>query len=90
MVVAIVGGIVVSLATSEDHSPKTAIARVASGLFCAVLFPDVLMDFLGLSPETYGNAIAGLLAMTGYSLSKIFTNINRQVLLDVVKAVRGK
>ena len=67
---AIAGGIAVSMVTSEEHSARSSIGRVLSGLFFAVVFPDPLLNFLGRDPEIYGNATAGLLAMTGYAIAK--------------------
>ena len=87
LLVAVLGGIIVSIITSEDHDLKSASARIASGLFFAVVFPDPILSFLQRDPDIYGNALAGLLAMTGYAIAKTLVTTGP---IDWIKAWRGK
>ncbi|ETX26418.1 hypothetical protein RISW2_04980 [Roseivivax isoporae LMG 25204] len=87
MVVAVVGGIVVSMVTSEEHDLKSSAGRICSGLFFAIVFPDPILNFLERDPETYGNALAGLLAMTGYAIAKAIVTSGPA---DWIAAWRGK
>lgn len=90
MIFMVFSGIMVSIAVSENHSPKIAFARVMSGLFCAVAFPDLFLHFFSLDAEIYGNATAGLFAMVGYSLARMFANIDTKTILNIIAAVKGK
>lgn len=88
--VSIIGGIIVSILTAENHSVWIATARVACGLFCAVVFTDPLLDILMRDPEIYRNAMAGLLAVSGYAGVRMINSANWSKLSDLIKAVRSK
>ncbi len=90
MVAAVLGGIVVSILTSEEHTIRMAAARVASGLFCATMFPGPLLDLLGRDPEVYGNAVAGLLAMTGYAIAKNLVGLTGGQIAEWVAVILGR
>ena len=85
----VIGGIFLSILTSENHSPKIAIARVSSGLFCAIFLTDLTIYIIGSDPESSKEAIAGLLAMSGYGIARIFANIDRKAIMDIIIAIRG-
>lgn len=90
MILSIIGGVIVSIITSENHSPKIAIARVASGLFCAIALTDLVIWLVGVDPVSSREAIAGLLAMSGYGIARIFANIDKKTIMEIVTAVRGQ
>lgn len=85
----IAAGLAVSMLASGKHSLRLAIARIACGSFCAVLFPGPILDFLGRDPAVYGNFLAGLLAMTGYALVRLIANLDAKQMLELVRAIRG-
>ncbi|ETW11198.1 hypothetical protein ATO8_18630 [Roseivivax marinus] len=87
MLIAVGGGILVSIITSDDHSLKSGTGRILAGLFFAVVFPDPILTFLDRDPVVYGNALAGLLAMTGYAIAKALVSTGP---LDWIAAWRGK
>ena len=87
MIVAIGGGILVSMLTSEDHNLKSGTARILAGLFFAIVFPDPILAVLERDPEVYGNALSGLLAMTGYAIAKTLVSTGP---MDWIQAWRGK
>lgn len=85
----ILGGVVVSIITTETHSVKIGAARLFSGVFCAVIFTDPIMDLWDFNPDIYENAVAGLLAITGYAVAKIIASLKLQDLMNFVKIFRG-
>lgn len=90
LLVAILGGIVVSVLASEHHSPREAILRVAAGLFFAWFFPGPVLEFLGRDPTVYGNAVAGLFAMTGYALARFFVTTDGQTFAEIIAIALGR
>lgn len=86
---AIVGGLVVSVLSSEKHSIMVGLTRISSGLFCSVFFADPFIHHMSLDPNTYRNGVAGLFAMMGYALTRFVANIDRTTLIDIIKALRG-
>lgn len=90
LVAAILGGIAVSILASENHSPREALARVAAGLFAATVLPTPVLEWLGRDPDVYGNAVAGLFAMTGYALARMLVTTDRQALADFIATVLGR
>lgn len=89
-VAAIFGGTIISVITSEKHSLLISLTRVLSGVFCALFFTEPLVDLLSLNPDKYSNATAGLLSMSGYSLTQIVVTLNKDKIIGIVKAWRGK
>lgn len=89
LLLAIGGGITVSILTSDRQSFTAACARVAAGTFCATVLTDPFLDFMAFDPDVYRNAIAGIFAMSGYALSRFAANWDRKTLLDVIRALRG-
>lgn len=86
---AIIGGIIVSILASEKHSLAVASARIFAGLFCSIFLTDPTIDWLSLDSLTYRNAVAGLLAMTGYAVTRFVVNINKATVLELIRAIRG-
>ncbi|MEM7303346.1 MAG: hypothetical protein AAF468_19880 [Pseudomonadota bacterium] len=68
--IAIGVALLVKLITSRVHSLWQAAASVASGLFAAVFFTDMVLHIGGLSPAEYKIPVAALLALTGEGLVK--------------------
>lgn len=87
---AVLGGIVVSILASEHHSAREAVARVAAGLFCATLLPDPVLDWLGRDPAVYGNAVAGLFAMTGYALARMIVTADGRSVAEIISIILGR
>ncbi|APX25298.1 MULTISPECIES: hypothetical protein [Salipiger] len=90
MLAAVIGGILVSILTSEEQTFRMAVVRVCSGLFFATLFPGPVLDVLGRDPAIYGNAVAGLLAMTGYAIAKSLAGLTGRQLAEWVAIVIGR
>jgi hypothetical protein len=84
----VIGGIIVSVLTADNQSLPVAAARVFCGLFCAVFFTDPLLDALGRDPAVYRNAMAGLLAVSGYAAVRMLNQMKWERLVDIVKAWR--
>lgn len=87
---AVVGGIAVSILSSEEHSFRQALARVAAGLFCATVFPEPLLQWIGRDPDLYGNAVAGLFAMTGYAVTRTVVNANGASVAEWISIILGR
>lgn len=83
------GGVLVSILSSERHSFAVAVTRVAAGLFCSIFLVDPFVHFMELDPERYRNGVAGLFAMMGYALTRFVANIDGRTLMDLIRAVRG-
>ncbi len=90
LLAAILGGIVVSILASEHHSPREALARVAAGLFCASFLPGPVLEWLGRDPAVYGNAVAGLFAMTGYALARLLVSADLRSLAQAIAIMMGR
>lgn len=88
-IVAIVGGLIISVMSSEKHSLMVAVTRVSAGLFASVFLADPFIHYMGLEPETYRNGVAGLFAMMGYAITKFVANIDGKTLIEIIKAIRG-
>jgi len=90
LLLAILGGILVSVLASEHHSPKEAFRRVAAGLFCGWFFPDPFLDWLDRDPSIYGNAVAALFAMTGYALARVVVNFDGKSIAEWIAIAFGR
>lgn len=88
-IVAIAGGLIVSVLSSEKHSLLVALTRTAAGLFCSTFLTDPFLHYMSLSPETYRNAVAGVFAMMGYAITRFVANSDREILLDIIRAIRN-
>ncbi|WP_099867843.1 hypothetical protein [Pararhizobium haloflavum] len=88
--IAVGGGLLVSVLNSEKHSVMVAITRLAAGLFCSVFLTDPFLHYMELDPETYRNGVAGLFSMMGYAVTRFVANIDSATLLDFVRAIRGQ
>ncbi len=88
-ILAVIGGIVVSILSSEKHTIMVAASRVCAGVFCSVFLSGPFMHFMEFPSDTYRNAVAGLFAMMGYAVTKFVVNIDRRTLIDIIKAIRG-
>ena len=88
-VLAIAGGIAVSVMSSDKHSLTVALARIAAGLFCSVFLTDPFLHWMTLDPETYRNCVAGLFSMMGYALTRFVANADGKTLMDFIRAFRG-
>jgi len=62
---AILGGALIRLVTSEKHSLWRSAISVLVAVFAALVFTDPVMAFLAFPEEPYRNGIAALLALTG-------------------------
>lgn len=88
-ILATVGGLVISVLSSEKHAFSVAATRIAAGLFCSMFLADPFMAYMELNPDTYRNGIAGLFAMMGYSMTRFIANIDGNTLLEFIRAMRG-
>jgi len=61
---------------SRRHSLMTAFLAILAGTSIAVLFTDPLIDYLHLS-ATWGNAIAGVLGISGRNLVVVINKISQ-------------
>lgn len=86
---AIVGGTVVSILSSEKRSLMVALTRIMAGLFCSVFLADPFIHYMQLDSDTYRNGVAGLFSMMGYALTRFVVNIDGPTLLEFIKALRG-
>jgi len=87
--VSVFGGALLSVFSIDTHSMKEALIRTVCGVFCALTFANPVIDWMKLDPTIYENGVAGLLAISGYSISKIFANISVEKILKVIKTLRG-
>lgn len=87
--VAVGGGVIVSMLTAERHSLPMAVARVGAGFFCGVFFTDPTLDWLSLEPDVYRNAVAALWGMSGYAVTRMVNTIRWERLSDIIKAWRS-
>lgn len=62
---AVAGAAAVKLLTSPWHSPTRAIVTVLAAVFSAWAFTDPVLRWWDLEPDTYRNAVAAILALTG-------------------------
>jgi hypothetical protein len=88
-ILAIVGGLIVSILSSEKHTFTVAAARICAGLFCSTFLSDPFMHWMDFPTDTYRNAVAGLFAMMGYAVTKFVVNIDRRTLIELIKVIRG-
>lgn len=87
--IAIVGGLFISVLSSEKHSWLVAVTRVSAGLFASIFLADPFIHYMALEPGTYRNGVAGLFAMMGYAMTKFVANIDGKTLIEIIKAIRG-
>ena len=83
-------GVAITLLTSERHSFLSAVARVASGLFCAIYLTDPILEWMRWNAEAYRSAVAGLLAINGFQLVKFFSDLNVERIIDLWKRAGKK
>lgn len=83
------GGVAVTFLTSEKQSVKMSLARIGTGLFCAVVFTDPLLKELGRDPQTYRTAVAGLLAMTGFQIVRAVSTLTLDQIGSIIRSIRG-
>ncbi len=86
----VVGGIAVSIIVSETHSWRESLAKIAGGIFCAAVFPGPFLDIIGRDPSVYGNAVAGLFALTGGSFARMAVTTDREALASFIAVVIGR
>lgn len=89
---AVIGATILKVATSAYHSLWRAMLSVFSAIFCAYVFTDAAVDFLGLNPRTYHTPMAALLALMGESVIRMmlgWAEDNRQLIKDIIRAWRG-
>lgn len=85
-IVAMAGGIIVSMLTAERHSVGMAAARVTAGFVCGVFFTDPTLDWMSLDPDVYRNAVAALWGMSGYAMTRMVNTIRWERLSDIIRA----
>lgn len=84
------GGILLSVLTAERHSLQMAAVRVSAGLICGWFFTDPTLDWLALDPDIYRNAVAALWGMSGYAVTRMVNTIRWERLFDIIKAWRAR
>lgn len=67
MVTAAIAAVLTVAFEIRNHSFLTAIGSILAGVFVAVVFTDVTMEFLAV-PESWGQAIAAAYGITGRNL----------------------
>lgn len=87
-VASMLAGILISVVTADQQTPAMAFVRLVTGLFCALLFTDPILDWLGREPDIYRNATAALLAVSGYAVARLINNLRWSILVDLLKAWR--
>lgn len=87
--VAIFGGVFVSMLASSRHSFKIAATRIFAGLFFAWFFTDPIIDWMHWDADTYRNSVAGLFAMMGYGVARIASNVTKDDFFKFVQLLRG-
>lgn len=61
---------------SRKHSWPTAVLAILSGVAMAVVFTDTVADYLHM-PDTYKNAIAGVLGISGRNTIIVISKLSR-------------
>ncbi len=90
IIVPAVAGVLIGVASQEDHSLRTTLIRFVTGVLAATLFTDPTLDYIERDPAVYKEAVAGLWGITGYAMSKFLTNLKLKHLREIVAIVRGK
>lgn len=67
MVTAAIAAVLTVAFEIRNHSFPTAVGSILAGVFVAVIFTDVTMEFIG-APESWGQAIAAAYGITGRNL----------------------
>ena len=80
---AIGGATLFKLATSPKHSPARTIITVGAAIFSAWLFTDPLLHFMNWEPESYRNAVAGLMALVGEGAMRWFIRVTPDKLISI-------
>lgn len=98
--IAIIGAVVVKLILSPSvnwvKEPLKAFTRAALTVIPAVwgayTFTDPIIAWLQWDPESYRNAVAGLLAIVGENLIRKILNVTNSdtILVDLFNLWRGK
>lgn len=89
---AVIGATILKVATSAYFSLWRAILTVFAAIFCAYVFTDAAVDFLGLNPHTYRIPMAALLALMGESFIRMvigWLEDNKEFISTVIRAWRG-
>ncbi len=87
-ILAIIGGVIVSVISDTKHSLKAGIIRTFTGIFFAVFFCDPILHYLSFDVEVYRNATAGLLAITGYTLGKLLVSLSIEQIISWYKLLK--
>ena len=72
---AVIGATIIKVATSPYHSFRRAVLTTFAAIFAAFFFTDPALAWLGLSPSTYRNALAAVLALTGEGFMRLAINL---------------
>ena len=86
----ILAGLVLSILTADQQTPGMFAARAIAGLACALIFTDPIVDWLDREPDIYRDATAALLAVSGYAVARVVSNFRLAMLVDLIKAWRGR
>ena len=85
-----IAGVLVSLLVSDNKGIRSILARAGTGIFCALVFTDAVIHWMGHDPEIYRKPVSGLLAMTGFELVRWCSTLNAAAIIDLVKDMRGR
>lgn len=90
------GTIILAITTKILLSPVRSIIRILTtitvGVFCAIVFTSPLLLWFELPKETYGYAVAGLLAVTGEELVRRVISVvnNPMEIMDLLTMWKRK
>ena len=89
---AVFGATIVKVLTSPYHSLKRSAIMVFVSVFCAWVFTDPVVYYLGLDAENHRNVIAALVCLTAEGVVRaiIQGSDNPQTLLEVFKKWKGQ
>lgn len=86
----ILGGVIVSVMTSGDKIVSTlTLYRVCAGVFSALAFTEPVIDWLGRDPDLWRKGVAALLAISGFGLVRMLSDVKLGDLMEIITRIRG-
>ena len=89
--VAVLGAGLLKLVLSPWHGIWRSALGFVSALFIAVIFTDPVLAYFNLNPETYKNAVAALVTLTGEGVVRWLLRViaDPKKLMEWIKIIRG-
>lgn len=75
---------------SERHSFKLAAARLGAALLLSLTATDPIIEIMGRDADTWRDVVLVSLGVTGFQIMKTLAAIDRESMLTLLRAWRGK